>query len=112
MYLGDLRHTCTILTETITGYSDTGQETHTTSSVTSKCLFIQPRGTVFDIESGRHVKKTPQILLPATTTISAVKKISTSQPGWAGTYEVISVNPLEDRYSIVGYVCDIEVIDG
>lgn len=112
MYIGDLRHYCTIISKTVVGQSGTGREIKSSSSVNSKCLFVQPDGSVFDTESGRHVKKNPQVMLPASAILSEDKTISTSQPGWAGTYKIVSIMPLEDRYSITGYICDIEVIYG
>lgn len=111
-FVGDLRHSCNIITLSVSGYGASGKEIIEESEVSSNCLFIQPSGTIFDLESGERSQKKPQILLPPNVSVNQEKKIRTTEIGWTGTYKIISVNPLEDRYQIIGFVCDIEVING
>jgi hypothetical protein len=107
----NLIHSATLKTKTGTTQSSTGHLTPTYSTSTVACLFASPKGNVLDLESGKHSQKNPIVYFDVGVSISTSSKITTTEEGWSGEYNVLEVSPYESRFGIEFYVAEVEKIE-
>lgn len=110
MMEGRFVHWCAIETgEATTGSKSAygGYSTVVTTEST-RCIFKSGRGGR-DLESGAFVTDLPNVILPATTSITAGDRLVGVSSGWVGNYVVKAVRTVWNRCGIDHISADLEV---
>ncbi|HIH03777.1 MAG TPA: hypothetical protein HA263_08015 [Methanoregulaceae archaeon] len=86
-----LPHVCTIQKPTAgaaDAYGEAGAPTWSTDQANVACRFYDPEGANTRRVSGANYTTTPCLILPGTATIAQTSRITTTQAGYAGTYDL------------------------
>lgn len=113
MIEGDLDETCTVKTVTKISRDTYGRPSKTETSVTTKCKFIPATETRVIIGTKERYKIPLRIILPYGVTITEGDQITTTETGYAGTYDITSAIPIKGRYGIECgfFLCELERYD-
>jgi hypothetical protein len=97
-------HTCQILRDSGTTQDSAGEPIPNLVPTDSKCLFenVSNAGNyITQTEAGPVILRSIICFLPAETVVEEGDFISTTEPNWAGTYEVQSVDDPEIPFTHV-----------
>lgn len=84
-----LPHVCTIqkaTAGTADAYGETAPASWSTDQASVACRFYDPEGAIARGVAGSSSTNTPCLIIPSTATIDETKRITTTQPGYVGTY--------------------------
>lgn len=104
-------HTCTLSRTAPGGQDEFGLPIEETVTVSTRCRFVAPSGTVRVLESGQRVISLPGVLLPPDVDVRAGDQISTETPGYAGTYAVVAPRPAYGSRHLHHIRADLEAVE-
>jgi hypothetical protein len=74
------------------------------------CRFMQPRGKAETAIPGEEVLADLIVFLPSGTTVTEfTRRITTSESGFSGTYQIMKVRPVWGQFCIHHYECDLKL---
>lgn len=110
MIKGTLDETCTIKTVTKISRDTYGVPSETVTSVTTSCKFLPSTQTRINASTKERFRTPLRVIIPYGVAVAKGNSLTTTETGYAGTYDITSVIPVKGRYGIEEgfFLCELE----